>query len=326
MSFVLIAGCTRSGTTLLARAMDRHREIFVAPETHFFSQVWSQRRLVTDTTSARYRGHVARTLMAKEYPDLGLFRTRQNQIEEALAASPNMHEQFFHLLAALSDAPILAEKTPWHAPLANAILSGRPDGKLLAIVRHPAATVASVRSKPGFRRVATVLQCVARWCLINRAIGNTIERLGPERALLIRYEDLVTDSAGTLARVCAFLGVEPGADLLDPRFNESSHAGARKSENGFDAGRIDLWREALTPEEQDRILALTAPLASSFGYTDSVRQAGWRDRLALAAEMTFQNVGVSLMKLGLYPLGGLIGPAAVKTDKIIRSSERMPQD
>ena len=312
MSLLLVAGCTRSGTTLLSRALNRHPDIFVAPETQFFTKIWSQRRLVRDRTSKAYAARAADILEACEYPELGLFRTHRTAIEGALTGQPNLHRQFLALLSALSEkAPILAEKTPWHTPLSLSILAAHPTARLLAIVRHPAATVASVRGKASFRRVSNVLQCSARWMLMNRAVLDAVDTLGPERAMLVRYEDLTLEPGNTLAGICQFLGIAPDAQMETPGFSDSSHPGLVQASAQFDPGRTELWRSGLSPEDQKKVLQLTAPLARKFGYDVPFETASLAGKAALEAEIALQSAGVWLMRLGVYPFGGLVGPSVI---------------
>lgn len=78
----------------------------------------------------------------------------------------------------------------------------------------------------------------------------------PDRSLLVRYEDLVADPAGTAARLAAFLD----ADAERASF-EAAFAGTRDSASG-------RWRRELTPAQLGDIESEAGDLLRRLGYTD----------------------------------------------------------
>ncbi len=287
---------------MLSRALDRLDGVFVAPETHWFNAVQGQRLLLSAMPRSAAARAAAEAMIRREYPKgRHLFEAKRREIEAAISREGISFDGFRAMLEELSDAQWVAEKTPWHAAMAERILAADGDSKLLGIVRHPAATVASVIGKPGFRRVSTPLQCIARWSLINRRLVRAVDRLGPNRALMLRYEDLVREPEFELRKVSGFLGVSFGHAALEPGFSDSSHRA--RDTTGFASDRIDIWRETLQPEHARLVQALAKPLAARFGYADDGAAASWRERLAHEAEILLQSGGLASMRFGVFPHG-----------------------
>jgi hypothetical protein len=90
----------------------------------------------------------------------------------------------------------------------------------------------------------------------------------------LRYEDLVTDPRGQLARIVRFAGL--GCDgALDFVEDGAVRLGTPHSVSGnpmrFEAGRIpvrvdDEWRRRLPPGERAKVTAIAWPLLTAYGY------------------------------------------------------------
>ncbi|GLQ34983.1 hypothetical protein GCM10007939_12660 [Amylibacter marinus] len=295
---VIIAGCTRSGTTVLAQALDRHRDIFIAPEMQYFNQVYGQRRFLSFVPKSRQAKMVARFLSDQEYPARGVFAQAKDQITQSYASAPSIGAAYGQILNSLSDRAVIGEKTPWHSPFALAILRKNPNIKMIVITRHPMPTILSVMNKPGFRRVATQRQCLARWVLINRALRRAVQVLPQRRVMKIRYEDLVQAPEAVLGDICAFLGLDFDPEVLNPRFDE-----AKEVAQGFVPERAEIWRKSVPEQTSQEVCALAGSLCDWAGYSDIAPRAGLWQRMRLEAEVLLQNCAVLTMRMGLYPFG-----------------------
>jgi hypothetical protein len=90
------------------------------------------------------------------------------------------------------------------------------------------------------------------------------------RFISVKYEDLVNDSTGVMARVCNFLGVEGGKteDILDyynriPEEQKHLHTLIKEAPR---KDRIDAWRSTLSDAEIWIVERYTAGFLKSYGY------------------------------------------------------------
>ncbi len=114
------------------------------------------------------------------------------------------------LLAAILDLyaeragkPRCGEKTPYHLPYVPAILRLFPDARVICMLRDGRENALSLSSMPWFRGD---LRAAARAWIENARLMETFVRRDPQRFLIVRYEALAADPAGTVTKVMDFLG------------------------------------------------------------------------------------------------------------------------
>jgi hypothetical protein len=78
---------------------------------------------------------------------------------------------------------------------------------------------------------------------------------------VVRYEDLVADTAGSMRGVAEILGIEPAASLLTPTV-----AGLPASRNSSFADRSSAGRGMLSRAEREQIAAIAGPAAAALDY------------------------------------------------------------
>jgi hypothetical protein len=139
------------------------------------------------------------------------------------------------------------------------------DFKLIHLVRDPRGFVNSFRKRRGDQ---CLRERAKHWVWINRAVLRTLKpRLSEDSYLLVHYEKLCQDTAGTLADICRFLGLQP-EDLL-PRVNQSAHhiIGNNMRLKPFQGLRLDRsWEQDLTAEQLAECARVTGELAAEMGY------------------------------------------------------------
>lgn len=108
------------------------------------------------------------------------------------------------------------------------------------------------------------------WAFRSRAVREAFETRPPEGRILIRYEDLRTDTAVYLEQVCAMLGLDRGG-LRDAvarhSFDEvpSAERGPRREVRSAKPGG---WRENLNSAEQAAMHDVLGEALVEFGYAD----------------------------------------------------------
>lgn len=273
---IFSGGTGRSGTTVVAKLLDRHPEIgrTVPWEARFLTDRFG----LCDVVQARLRGPAGlpaavttgslrlfqQRLRGRWYrrragndKELGLFHVlAREELERALAGFRSGLPQDPAAAAARLTHDLLdgsprsrgrtrwIETTPDNALRAHQLVRIFPDLKLLHMVRDGRDTAASVTSRYwGPDRLPDALRWWERRTL---AIHRSICRLPADRVLTVHLEDLVLHRREeTLARVLEFLDLPPHPAVL------AFHAEQMRPENAH----LQRWRDGLDATQVRRVEA-----------------------------------------------------------------------
>jgi hypothetical protein len=125
------------------------------------------------------------------------------------------------------------------------------------------------KDMPGPARLDLVRRESERWVARTDIVARAYDRHPPERRLLVRYEELLSDTAGVLRSIYSWLQLDPPSDLA-ARVEAHSFSAVPDSEKG--AGKFrraatpGLWRQSLSEEEQAACMEIMGPTLKSFGY------------------------------------------------------------
>jgi hypothetical protein len=175
------------------------------------------------------------------------------------------------------------------APL---VMEALPESRMILLVRDPRDVVASVldaareggwlyESRNGGKRRAPAEKrprafAGERARVYRRGVQNAKEAYdahgGPK--VVIRYEDLLADTLGTMRRLYAALGIEVNPDELARAVEKHSWENVPEEEKGegkfYRKATPGGWREDLAPEQAKTVERITAPLLEEF-YPDESR-------------------------------------------------------
>ncbi|MBE9637076.1 sulfotransferase family protein [Salipiger mangrovisoli] len=282
---IFVVGHPRSGTTLLASMLGRHPDLVSTPESLFMNQVRYQ------LIDARKQGPEALVEAAMTGPLQYMISDRAGFVAELKAASAGAPLDENTVFATLLEhyrrahgATRVVEKTPLHLRHLDELVDWFPDCRIIWIIRDGRACVRSLQKVDWATGDAATL---ARQWVRNISFGNTFAAQAGARLTTVRYEALLADPATELARLCAHIGVEPVAEMLDTgggttviKPQEMSWKG--KVNTPVDASRADAWRRELTPEDLAKVSPIMNDTLRALGYpTDPVASTleTWRGRL-----------------------------------------------
>jgi hypothetical protein len=187
------------------------------------------------------------------HPDLGLYWSRA----------------VFGTLIKIAEgggARVIVEKTPKHIHCQARILRLLPRAKFIVVLRNPLDTCASL-----FRRFGDLDYSIERWNLDNQA---ALAVLQSKAAIVVRYEQLVTQSLGELAALASFAGLDWSDDAVHEGSTAFSAAGSleptmllrSKQVSEPIAARVTVWSEVFTPAMADEVRTRTGVIANDLGY------------------------------------------------------------
>ncbi|MFM7267671.1 MAG: alpha/beta fold hydrolase, partial [Cyanobium sp.] len=274
---VFVLSSPRAGSTLLRVMLAGHPQLFSPPELHLlpFSSMGERAEALGPS---HLGGGLERALIELEGADADhcrrLLRTWEQEDRPV--------QWVYGRLQELAGGRLLVDKSPTYAlhpeTLAQAeALFDQP--RYIHLIRHPYAVIRSfvdLRMQSLFgvsdgdpHRLAETI-----WRVCNRNVQELRQRLGEERVLLLRYEDLVGHPATELARLCAFLGIPFDDALLSPyegrRLTDGPHRQSLSvgdpnfgRHKGIDASLAEAWRAVTLPWPLD---PATQELARTYGY------------------------------------------------------------
>lgn len=147
---------------------------------------------------------------------------------------------------------------------ADKILADLPNAHVLHVVRNPWSAYADTKKRP----VPMGLEAyMLAWC-VNQQHAVLFQKKYPDRVHIVRAEDVMADSAGTLGAVCEMLGVERTESLREPSWNGSPlsevHPWGMIRKATLDANRATALE--LSEVEREEIRWRAWPYVERFGY------------------------------------------------------------
>lgn len=258
---LFIAGCGRSGTSLLRTMVDAHPDVYIPSESLF---------LVDYLRLGDCRpGSFLRWLLHHE-PQLLCWYKGPRVVEDTVARTVCvLHEK----MSATVGARVWGQKTPRFVRYRPLFEQAFPDARWILVYRDPRAVVASMRRSG--QHTNSVIRGCGRWKRDNQEIVSFIEHpeACPENVLLVKYEELICRFEETMNHILRFLQLPtvPVENLLQqakPVFFSKSGFEINTVRNGVkpDPQRINDWQTILRDDEIAAIEGLCSREMAVLGY------------------------------------------------------------
>jgi hypothetical protein len=193
----------------------------------------------------------------------------------------------------------LAVKEPGSAIGAPLLMEAIPESRMIFLVRDPrdvaASSLDATRKGSWFRerREQKQAKSTKRFAAADADPDNQVrknargymEQTGKAREayeshqgpkVLVRYEDLVADTLGTMKHIHETLGIPVDEESLSRTVEKHSWANIPEEDRGegkfYRTGQPGSWREDLTPEQVEIVVKTTATLLSTY-YPDEGRES-----------------------------------------------------
>jgi hypothetical protein len=273
----LVVGTARSGTTLVQRLACELEGVKMPPETHFFSDfasgLWHRREFPIGEPALRDEIEA----FSKLDNTRGLNIEVDRLVEEMGGSCGGVYEMFDATVRHLSGkSDLWGEKTPGHLWWWPAIAQVAPWIRFIVVVRDPRAVVASGLSTPWADRSDLEawgnnvhIPLAARWEFDQEVTEALLKALGPQRSVVLRYEDIVSDPGEARSKIAGLIGLgeektlqQAPTDLIHP-WEEWK----QRALEDITTERLDTWRADLGPQRAAEISALCTKGMVRFGYS-----------------------------------------------------------
>jgi hypothetical protein len=127
-----------------------------------------------------------------------------------------------------------------------------PDGRLISILRDPLSWYTSAQGRDPEAEVEGLLEL---WKRSAREMLDADRRFG-ERLFVVRFDELVLDTAATMRRLADFLGIDFDPQLAIPTFNGypvGPNSSYETSHTGVLTEPVERYKKLLSDEQQELI-------------------------------------------------------------------------
>lgn len=280
---IFIIGTPRSGTTLMARILDRHPNLFMPGETHFFEDIYARKDEIGDPSNPKVAAGIVGRLLTLyhryyELPDQGRV-TRLFSDRAVLGGMQTSCKDYRDILSYFMEVQMRHEgkirwgnNTPRDLFSVPEILAFYPEAKFVVCVRDVRDFLLSYKEKwkvTGAEHVWRLKQLYhpvvtsLLWESSVRMVSKVKAMVPASNLIVVSYEELVTNPEATLRNICGVVGEKFIPDMLDVDTQNSSF---ETNDHGIFVSSVRRWRKQLSTEEIAVAQWLTKRDLMAYGY------------------------------------------------------------
>lgn len=264
---IFIIGAPRSGTKLLRGLLNNHSQVYIPEaETLFLFKLYQQWEDFGDLSIKTNFYKLHKYILATPFYSYLIDLKEETIVDVDLwfdKCSSNDYghvmSNFFRVCAIKKSKIIFGDKTPSYLYPIDFIRTQFPGAKILHIVRDPRDYVLSV--KKAWNK--NIFRSADKW---NYWINTFCKSLAEKNDnLLVKYEDLLTNSESELIRICDFLSIKFEKSMLSVS-NQVENLGDAKGKNRIINDNFGKWKNKLNTEDIALIEGICFDSMVSMGY------------------------------------------------------------
>ena len=262
---VFVVGPSRSGTTLMSRVVSRSGRFRALSEVHFFERLWTPSQgngVMTADAATTLAARLIHTQHKGLFYKQGTTHDHDVEARDVVAAVGEnrtplaIYGEFLVAQARRHGGESGCDQTPRNVFFLKEILAEFPQARVIVMIRDPRAVMLSQKNKWRRRSLGESAlprrEVVRSWSNYHPLVTARLwkgaveagERAaqGDSRVLIVRFEDLLSDSEATVRRVAQHCDVEYVDAMLDVPQVSSSLASDDHTERGLRTEMADAWR------------------------------------------------------------------------------------
>ncbi len=232
---IFVVGNSRSGTSMMAKILNNHPNIYTFEELHFFEELISSDELFSvisfekakvlyaNLLSLVYKGYLSKR-KAQLY-----FSEAEKCLKELDQFTPaSIYKHFLFYITKKNGKQIPCEQTPRNLFYLKEIFKIFPNAKVINMMRDPRDVLLSQKNKWRLRFIGyknhPLSESIRSFVnynpiiiskLWNSAIREYEQFKNDERLINIKFENLISNPEMTLKKICDFLEIKMHEKMLD---------------------------------------------------------------------------------------------------------------
>ncbi len=263
---IFVIGTPRSGTTLTAKILGRHSNIFMPGETHYYLDIYAQKKSIGNLSTDVAQGEVIQRLLSiygrynepEDQERVDQLFSDKNNLKEITQSANDYNELFEKFMRIQANA---AGKMRWgnNAPkdifYIKEIISMFPDARIVLCVRDIRDFLGSYRDKwkvtaefdvSRLKQLYHPVVTSMLWKTSMKQIKTVQDVVPANNLFVLPYEKLVADPKKTVESICEFLEEDYDSAMLDINYHNSSES--RKT-GGIFSTAVGSWKGRISNEE-----------------------------------------------------------------------------
>jgi Sulfotransferase family len=287
---VLIIGTERSGSNLLRLMLNAHQQFEVPHPPHFMRYLAPLAGAYGDLAIERNRTRLVRDALALQARHIHPWDYTIDPAAVVARAYPSV----FGVVAAIYDQyreaagkPRWGCKSTFMVDHVEDVLPVCPGARFIWLVRDPRDVAAS--AKEAVFGHCHPLLTARLWLAQQSRARAALDRHGPGRVHLLRYEDLVAGPEAALRDVCRFLAVDYQDAMIEAHQTAAARRTAELSQSWRKVGQpvstaaVRSYSRRLSAAEVGWVEGVTRPVAAGLGYRMAERAARPSSPIAVRA-------------------------------------------
>lgn len=269
---IFVVGCQRSGTTFLSSILSAHHNIKAIPEGQFFIDCMPPdiSNINVENLLLKIENHYRFKIWNSKLPNIEKNFINYSDFVRAFIYT---YLSQFQSEKAMAATKYWVDHQPGHVRHLAKLHKIFPNCKVIILIRDGRAIANSIMpldwGPNSITRAAYYWeQRLAHSFAAKQYLGN--------QAIIVRYEDILSESKVTIGNICNFLDVPFESNMLNangfsvPKFTKEQH---NLVGNGIVRNRIDSWKDSLSQREIEVFESLTDDILLMLGYEKHSTQA-----------------------------------------------------
>ncbi|MCB0644165.1 MAG: sulfotransferase [Phaeodactylibacter sp.] len=263
MSPFFIIGVPRSGTTLLSILLNNHSEVYIDALSvgrrmvlcyekylHYFAlePQADQAKVLEKIFEKDNRGDIRSVV---DYKNIERYASVQALFQKSVEAQAKAAGKIYW-----------GDKTPLLINHIPEVLQLFPKARFIHMVRdaRPNALSLMKRQYTDLRLSAQQWKDENAHALVHQHV------IGKEQLIVVRYEDLLTDTENVTRSVCEFLQLKYEPSMIDPQQDAATLDPNSYVKPKIEVDKIDSWKKEMTAQQIRQVEAISGDLMQRFGY------------------------------------------------------------